>query len=67
MNDFFTWYETYKATCHGIDDPPYTAVAERGTFRGRLRSTGSTGTIWWMTGAGNRGSSASIAWMGSFD
>lgn len=36
MNDFFTWYETYKATYHVIDDSPYTAVAERGAFLGRL-------------------------------
>jgi hypothetical protein len=36
MNDFFTWYETYKATYHVIDDSPYTAVAERGAFLSRL-------------------------------
>ncbi len=36
MSDFFTWYETYKATYHVIDDSPYPAVAERGTFLGRL-------------------------------
>lgn len=36
MTDFFTWYETYKATYHVIDDSPYNAAVDRGAYLGRL-------------------------------
>lgn len=36
MKDSFTWYETYASPNHVVDTSPYTAVAARGAFLGRL-------------------------------